>query len=167
MLCLILYSLVTAAKTGILLNGTEGVIRTWYNKKDREDLADYNLLLKEVEMGAQGADKQLKLLKGSMSNTAQAAVQAANGGVVALDKLNKGFNWAALKAQALNAAVSMGIGLVVFLAASALITLVDNYIRRVEIAHETTAQTIAEYEKQKSSIASLNDSLDGNYGMYN
>lgn len=102
-----------------------------------------------------------------MSNTAQAAVKAADGGVVALDKLNKGFNWAALKAQALNAAVSMGIGLVVFLAASALITLVDNYIRRVEIAHETTAQTIADYEKQKSSIASLNDSLDGNYGMYN
>lgn len=106
-------------------------------------------------------------LKDNMSNTAQAAIQAANGGVVALDKLNKGFNWAALKAQALNAAVSMGIGLVVSLAASALITLVDNYIRRVEIAHETTAQTIADYEKQKSSIASLNDSLDGNYGMYN
>ena len=59
MLCLILYSLVAAAKTGILLNGTEGVIRTWYNKKDRKDLADYNLLLKEVEMGAQGADERL------------------------------------------------------------------------------------------------------------
>ena len=77
MLCLILYSLVAAAKTGILLNGTEGVIRTWYNKKDRKDLADYNLLLKEVEMGAQGADERLTLLKGSMSNTAQAAVRAA------------------------------------------------------------------------------------------
>ena len=35
-----------------------------------------------------------------MSNTAQAAVEAANGGVVALDKLNKGFNWAALGAAA-------------------------------------------------------------------
>lgn len=34
MLCLILYSLVTAAKTGILLNGAEGVIRTWYSKQD-------------------------------------------------------------------------------------------------------------------------------------
>ena len=106
-------------------------------------------------------------LKDNMSNTAQAAIQAANGGTVALDKLGAKFNWAALKAQALNAAVSMGIGLVVSLAASALITLVDNYIRRVEIAHEATAQTIADYEKQKSSIASLNDSLDGNYGMYN
>lgn len=167
MVCLIPYWMIAAAKTGILLNGTEGVIRTWYNKRDREDLADYNLLLKEVEIGAQGAKERLKSLKDSMSNTANAAVQAANGGVVALDKLGAKFNWAALKVQALNAAVSMGIGLVVSLAASALITLVDNYIRRVEIAHETTAQTIADYEKQKSSIASLNDSLDGNYGMYN
>lgn len=106
-------------------------------------------------------------LSSTMSNTAKAAIQAANGGTVALDKLGAKFNWAALKAQALNAAVSMGIGLLVSLAASALITLIDNYIRRVEIAHEATAQKIADYEKQKSSIASLNDSLDGNYGMYN
>lgn len=102
-----------------------------------------------------------------MSNTAQAAIQAANGGTVALDKLGAKFNWAALKAQALNASVGMGIGLLVSLAVSTLTTLVDNYIRCVEIAHEATAQTIADYEKQKSSIASLNDSLDGNYGMYN
>ena len=164
MLCLILYSLVIAAKTGILLNGTEGVIRTWYNKKDREDLADYNLLLKEVEMGAQGADKRLTLLKGSMSNTAQAAVKAANGGTVALKNLGDTFDWAALKAQALNAAVGMGIGLLISLAVSTLTTLIDNYIRRVEIAHEATAETIADYEKQESSIASLNNSLDENYG---
>ncbi len=163
MVCLIPYWMIAAAKTGILLNGTEGVIRTWYNKKDREDLADYNLLLKEVEMGAQGADKRLKLLKGSMSNTAQAAVQAANGGVVALDKLNKGFNWAALGATALNAAVNFGIAALLSFAVSA----ISDYIHRVERAHQATAQTIAEYEKQESSIASLNDSLDGNYGMYN
>ena len=92
MLCLILYSLIAAAKTGILLNGTEGVIRTWYNKKDRKDLADYNLLLKEVEMGAQGADERLTLLKGSMSNTAQAAVKAANGGTVALKNIGDAFD---------------------------------------------------------------------------
>ena len=67
MVCLIPYWMIVAAKTGILLNGTEGVIRTWYNKKDREYLADYNLLLKEVEMGAQGADRRLQLLTGSMS----------------------------------------------------------------------------------------------------
>ena len=115
-------------------------------------------------MGAQGADKRLQLLTGSMSNTAQAAVRAANGGTVALTNLGKTFDWAALKAQALNAAVGMGIGLLISLAVSTLTTLIDNYIRRVEIAHEATAETIAEYEKQESSIASLNNSLDENYG---
>ena len=167
MVCLIPYWMIPAAKTGILLNGTKGVIRTWYNKKDREDLADYNLLLKEVEKGAQGADERLRLLEGSMSSTAQAAVKAANGGTVALTNLGKAFDWAALKAQALNAVVGMGIGLLISLAVSTLTTLIDNYTRRAEIAHEATAETIAEYEKQESSIASLNDSLDGNYGMYN
>ena len=163
MVCLIPYWMIPAAKTGILLNGTKGVIRTWYNKKDREDLADYNLLLKEVEKGAQGADERLRLLEGSMSSTAQAAVKAANGGTVALTNLGKTFDWAALKAQALNAAVGMGIGLLISLAVSTLTTLIDNYTRRAEIAHEATAETIAEYEKQESSIASLNDSLDENY----
>ncbi len=127
--------MIAAAKTGILLNGTEGVIRTWYNKKDREDLADYNLLLKEVEMGAQGADKRLKLLKSSMSNTAQAAVQAANGGVVALDKLNKGFNWAALGAAALNAAVNFGLSVLL----SAAVSWIDAFNHRVERAQQATA----------------------------
>ena len=164
MVCLIPYWMIPAAKTGILLNGTKGVIRTWYNKKDIEDLTDYNLLLKEVKMGAQGADERLTLLKGSMSNTAQAAAKAANGGTVALKNLGDTFDWAALKAQALNAAVGMGIGLLISLAVSTLTTLIDNYTRRAEIAHEATAETIAEYEKQESSIASLNDSLDENYG---
>ena len=164
MVCLIPYWMIPAAKTGILLNGTKGVIRTWYNKKDREDLADYNLLLKEVEKGAQGADERLRLLEGSMSSTAQAAVKAANGGAVALKNLGDTFDWAALKAQALNAAVGMGIGLLISLAVSTLTTLIDNYTRRAEIAHEATAEIIAEYEKQESSIASLNDSLDKNYG---
>ena len=135
MVCLILYWMIAAAKTGILLNGTEGVIRTWYNKKDREDLADYNLLLKEFEMGAQGADKRLKLLKSSMSNTAQAAVQAANGGVVALDKLNKGFNWAALGAAALNAAVNFGLSVLL----SAAVSWIDAFNHRVEMAQQATA----------------------------
>ena len=135
MVCLIPYWMIAAAKTGILLNGTEGVIRTWYNKRDREDLADYNLLLKEVEIGAQGAKERLKSLKDSMSNTANAAVQAANGGVVALDKLNKGFNWAALGAKALNAAVNFGISVVLSVAVS----LISDYIHRVERAHQATA----------------------------
>lgn len=69
-----------------------------------------------------------------------------------------------MKAQALNAVVGMGIGLLISLAVSTLTTLIDNYTRRAEIAHEATAETIAEYEKQESSIASLNDSLDENYG---
>lgn len=135
MVCLIPYWMIAAAKTGILLNGTEGVIRTWYNKRDREDLADYNLLLKEVEIGAQGAKERLKSLKDSMSNTANAAVQAANGGVVALDKLNKGFNWAALGATALNAAINFGISVLL----SAVVSLISDYIHRVERAHQATA----------------------------
>lgn len=98
-----------------------------------------------------------------MSNTAQAAVKAADGGVVALDKSNKGFNWAARGAAALNAVINFGISVLL----SAAVSLISNYIHRVERAHQATAQTIAEYEKQESSIASLNDSLDGNYGMYN
>lgn len=159
MLCLILYSLIAAAKTGILLNGTEGVIRTWYNKKDREALADYNLLLKEVEMGAQGADERLTLLKGSMSNTAQAAVKAANGGVVALDKLNKGFNWAALGAAALNAAVNFGISVVL----SAAVSLISDLIHRVERAHQATADVIAKYNDEQAAIESATKSLDENY----
>ena len=163
MLCLILHSLVTAAKTGILLNGTEGVIRTWYSKQDIKDLTKYNQLLGQVANGAEEAEENIKRLTGSMSNTAQAAVKAADGGVVALDKLNKGFNWAALGATALNAAVNFGLSVLL----SAAVSLISDYIHRVERAHQATAQTIAEYEKQESSIASLNDSLDGNYGMYN
>ena len=123
-------------------------------------LADGRLTLDEY-------NRVLDKLKANATDTAKAAIQAANGGTVALKNLGDTFDWAALKAQALNAAVGMGIGLLISLAASTLITLIDNYIRRVEIAHEATAQKIAEYEKQKSSIASLNDSLDGNYGMYN
>lgn len=160
MVCLIPYWMIAAAKTGILLNGTEGVIRTWYNKKDREDLADYNLLLKEVEIGAQGADKQLKLLKGSMSNTAQAAVQAANGGVVALDNVNKGFNWAARGAAALNAVINFGISVLL----SAAVSLISNYIHRVERAHQATADVIAKYNDEQAAIESATKSLDENYG---
>lgn len=159
MVCLIPYWMIAAAKTGILLNGTEGVIRTWYNKKDREALADYNLLLKEVEMGAQGADERLTLLKGSMSNTAQAAVKAANGGVVALDKLNKGFNWAALGAAALNAAVNFGISVVL----SAAVSLISDLIHRVERAHQATADVIAKYNDEQAAIESATKSLDENY----
>ena len=159
MVCLIPYWMIAAAKTGILLNGTEGVIRTWYNKKDRKDLADYNLLLKEVEMGAQGADRRLTLLRGSMSNTAQAAVKAADGGVVALDKLNKGFNWAALGAAALNAAVNFGISVVL----SAAVSLISDLIHRVEQAHQATADVIAKYNDEQAAIESATKSLDENY----
>ena len=159
MVCLIPYWMIAAAKTGILLNGTKGVIRTWYNKKDIEDLTEYNLLLKEVEMGAQGADERLQLLTGSMSNTAQAAVKAANGGVVALDKLNKGFNWAALGAAALNAAINFGISVLL----SAAVSLISNLIHHVERAHQATADVIAKYNDEQAAIESATKSLDENY----
>lgn len=135
MLCLILYSLVTAAKTGILLNRAEGVIRTWYSKQDIKDLTKYNQLLGQVANGAEEAEENIKRLTGSMSNTAQAAVEAANGGVVALDKLNKGFNWAALGAAALNAAINFGISVLL----STAVSWIDAFNHRVERAQQATA----------------------------
>lgn len=135
MLCLILYSLVTAAKTGILLNGTEGVIHTWYSKQDIKDLTKYNQLLGQVANGAEEAEENIKRLTGSMSNTAQAAVKAADGGVVALDKLNEGFNWAALGAKALNAAVNFGLSVLL----SAAVSWIDAFNHRVERAQQATA----------------------------
>ena len=135
MLCLILYSLVTAAKTGILLNGTEGVIRTWYSKQDIKDLTKYNQLLGQVANGAEEAEENIKRLTGSMSNTAQAAVKAADGGVVALDKLNEGFNWAALGAKGLNAAVNFGLSVLL----SAAVSWIDAFNHRVERAQQATA----------------------------
>ena len=164
--------MISAATTGVLLNGKEGIIKTRASKKDTTDLTSYNGFLDLINKSTnpdtiKKLNEEMSRLKDNMSNTAQAAIQAASGGTVALDKLGAKFNWVALKAQALNAAFSATIiGLISF-AISGAITLIDNYIRRVEIAHEATAQKIAEYEKQKSSIASLNDSLDGNYGMYN
>ena len=157
--------MISAATTGVLLNGEEGVIKTWASKKDITDLTSYNGLLDLINKSTnpdniKKLNEEMSRLKDNMSNTAQAAVKAANGGVVALDKLNKGFNWAALGATALNAAISFGISVLL----SAAVSLISNYIHRLERAHQATAETIAEYEKQESSIASLNDSLDENYG---
>lgn len=159
--------LVIAAKTGTLIGGQSATIRSWYSKQDIKDITYYNQLVDLMNRGKLSAselNEEISDLSQNMSNTAQAAVKAANGGTVALTNLGKTFDWAALKAQALNAAVGMGIGLLISLAVSTLTTLIDNYIRRVEIAHEATAETIADYEKQESSIASLNNSLDENYG---
>lgn len=160
--------MISAATTGVLLNGKEGIIKTRASKKDITDLTSYNGFLDLINKSTnpdtiKKLNEEMSRLKDNMSNTAQAAIQAANGGVVALDKLNKGFNWAALGAKALNAAINFGISVLLSVAVS----LISDYIHRVERAHQATAQTIAEYEKQESSIASLNDSLDGNYGMYN
>lgn len=69
-------------------------------------------------------------LKDNMSNTAKAAIEAANGGTVALDKLNKGFNWAALGATALNAAINFGISVLL----SAAVSWIDAFNHRVERA---------------------------------
>ena len=139
----------------------------WTIKQDKAAINQYNTLVGHLADGRLTLDEYNRVLgklKANATDTAQAAVKAANGGTVALKNLGDTFDWAALKAQALNAAVGMGIGLLISLAVSTLTTLIDNYTRRAEIAHEATAETIAEYEKQESSIASLNDSLDKNYG---
>lgn len=135
----ILNKLIHAATTGKLPEGI-GVIRSWVTKGDVQDLKSYNGLL-QLKALSSNADNikllndEIDRLKDNMSNTAKAAVQAANGGVVALDKLNKGFNWAALGATALNAAVNFGIAALLSLAVS----LISDYIHRVERAHPATA----------------------------
>ena len=148
--------------------GRTNVVRpNWTIKQDKAAINQYNTLVGHLADGRLTLDEYnrvLDKLKANATDTAKAAIQAANGGTVALKNLGDTFDWAALKAQALNAAVGMGIGLLISLAVSTLTTLIDNYVRRAEIAHEATAETIAEYEKQESSIASLNDSLDENYG---
>ena len=147
--------------------GRTNVVRpNWTIKQDKAAINQYNTLVGHLADGRLTLDEYNRVLgklKANATDTAKAAIQAANGGTVALKNLGDTFNWAALKAQALNAAVGMGIGLLISLAVSTLTTLIDNYTRRAEIAHEATAETIAEYEKQESSIASLNDSLDKNY----
>ena len=89
----------------------------------------------QASKGIAGAEDKLKSLRDSMSNTAQVAVQAAGDGLVNLDKLNKGFNWAALGAAALNAAINFGISVLLFAAVS----WIDAFNHRVERAQQTTA----------------------------
>lgn len=128
--------MITAAKLAPLLGNQQGVVRTWYSRRDIAQLQEYNdLITYESASIAKGLNKQYKDLMGNMSNTAKAAVEAANGGVVALDKLNKGFNWAALGAKALNIALNFGIAALLSLAVSA----ISDLIHRVERAHQATA----------------------------
>lgn len=128
--------MITAAKLAPLLDNQQGVVRTWYSRRDIAQLQEYNdLITYESASIAKGLNKQYKDLMGNMSNTAKAAVEAANGGVVALDKLNKGFNWAALGAKALNIALNFGIAALLSLAVSA----ISDLIHRVERAHQATA----------------------------
>ena len=88
--------MVVAAKTVLLLSNEEGVIRTFFSKTDIQQLTKYNQYVEQVKQGVEWAQQKLTEFGSSMTNTAQAAAKAADGGVVALDKLNKGFNWAAL-----------------------------------------------------------------------
>lgn len=111
-----------------------GVIRSWVTKKDIEQLTRYNEVLSGIKTMTKKAQDNLDLMKSSMSDTAKAAIEAANGGAVALDKLNKGFNWAALGAAALNAAVNAAASIIL----SFLVTAIDKWVRRVEIAHQKT-----------------------------
>lgn len=128
--------MITAAKLAPLLDNQQGVVRTWYSRRDIAQLQEYNdLITYESASIAKGLNEQYKDLMGNMSNTAKAVVQAANGGVVALDKLNKGFNWAALGAKALNAAVNFGLSVLL----SAAVNWINDYIHRVERAHQATA----------------------------
>ena len=143
----------------------QGIIRSWVTKGDIKDLTFYNELVSALGKD-NNTPKQLEFLNGSlarlkdnMSNTAQAAVKAANGGVVALDKLNKGFNWAALGATALNFAANAAASIIL----SLLVTAIDKLVRRVEIAHQKTADVIAKYNDEQAAIESATKSLDENY----
>lgn len=135
----ILNKLIYAATTGKLPEGN-GVIRSWVTKGDVQDLKSYNGLL-QLKTLSSNADNikllndEIDRLKDNMSTTANAAIQAANGGVVALDKLNKGFNWAALGAAALNIALNFGIAA----ALSIVVSWISDLIHSVERAHQATA----------------------------
>lgn len=113
-----MYRLIVAAKTGLLLNGEEGIIRTRFSGTDIKQLTKYNELVGDVQNGVKEAKEALDAFDPTMTNTAQAAAKAANGGTVALDKLNKGFNWAALGATALNAVVNFGLSVLLSTAVS-------------------------------------------------
>lgn len=152
--------MIAAAKTGLLLNGEEGVIRTYFSRTDIKQLTKYNQYVEQVKQGVKGAKEDLDAFGSTMTNTAQAAAKAANGGVVALDKLNKGFNWAALGAKALNIALNFGIAALLSLAVSA----ISDLIHRVERAHQATADVIAKYNDEQAAIESVSKSLDENYG---
>ena len=143
----------------------QGIIRSWVTKGDIKDLTFYNELVSALGKD-NNTPKQLEFLNGSlarlkdnMSNTAQAAVKAANGGVVALDKLNKGFNWAALGATALNFAANAAASIIL----SLLVTAIDKWVRRVEIAHQKTADVVSRYNDEQAAIESATKSLDENY----
>lgn len=133
-----MYLLVIAAKTGTLIGGQSATIRSWYSKQDIKDITYYNQLVDLMNRGKLSAselNEEISDLSQNMSNTAQAAVQAANGGTVALDRLNKGFNWAALGAKALNAAVNFGLSVLL----SAAVSWIDAFNHRVERAQQATA----------------------------
>ena len=133
-----MYLLIIAAKTGTLIGGQSATIRSWYSKQDIKDITYYNQLVDLMNRGKLSAselNEEISDLSQSVSTTANAAIQAANGGVVALDKLNKGFNWAALGAAALNAAVNFGLSVLL----SAAVSWIDAFNHRVERAQQATA----------------------------
>lgn len=121
-----------------MIGGQSATIRSWYSKQDIKDITYYNQLVDLMNRGKLSAselNEEISDLSQSVSTTANAAIQAANGGVVALDKLNKGFNWAALGAAALNAAVNFGLSVLL----SAAVSWIDAFNHRVERAQQATA----------------------------
>lgn len=83
--------LVTAFKTGNIGAGHLSVVRAWLTNQDKQDLTYYNRLVDLMNRGKLSAEEFKDTiatdLSSTMSNTAKAAIQAANGGTVALDKL--------------------------------------------------------------------------------
>ena len=65
--------MITAAKLAPLLDNQQGVVRTWYSRRDIAQLQEYNdLITYESAPIAKGLNEQYKDLMGNMSNTAKA-----------------------------------------------------------------------------------------------
>lgn len=77
-----------------------------------------------------------------------------------LKSTGKAFDFAKLKAIAFNAALNMGVMLIASIAIQGLVTIIDNWIHRVEKANEAMDNAISEYDSAKSSLESINTELD-------
>ena len=74
-------------------------------------------------------------------------------------KTGKAFDFAALGAKAFNAALNIGIMFAIAKGLELVITLINNYIHRVEIAKETLNESVSNYESVKSELEGINSEL--------